>query len=375
MHIDTVVKTTALTSHRQPLRALTGIRFFAAMQVVLFHFGASIALRNPRTRFLGYFLANGWIAVSLFFILSGFILSYTYTNRIETPGGKWRFWEARFARIYPVYLLSLLLNLPFRGNLTVGLGLSVLMMVQAWNPECPSCAQAWNAPAWTLSVEMFFYLLFPFLLPRIERLSDRTLKAILGIVLIVIVFGHTTAPEIVEPLSQKMYIPVPVFRLPEFILGMILGLLFIRNGEGRREATSTYVSFSTYASLAAITAILFSLHDKWLSLIILPFAALIYSMATTRSHVERLLASDMFVLLGGASYAVYLLQVPVRSWVHFAFTGTSDLRLQHAGADGPVSPVILIATSVVVFLYFEDPMRKALRACFLQASRRKTLLP
>ena len=365
MHTDTIVKNSASTPRHQPLRALTGIRFFAAMQVVMFHFGASFAMRSPRIQFMGRFLANGWIAVSLFFILSGFILSYTYTNRFDTPRGKRHFWEARFARIYPVYLLSLLLNLPFRGSLTVGSGLSVLTMVQAWNPVRPTWAQAWNAPAWTLSVEMFFYVLFPFLLPRIERFSDFMLKITFVVLLLLIVFGHTAVPEWIEPLSQRIYVPMPMFRLPEFLLGMILGLLFIRNGEGERGPIDTYVS------LIAIGAILFSAHDKWLSLIIVPFAALIYNLAASRSRVAYALAGNTFVLLGGASYAIYLLQVPVRSWVHAAFTGEKDLKSQHGGVDAFLSPILLIGISVAVFLYYEDPIRRAFRNWFRRDSKKR----
>lgn len=151
-----------LTASRKPLPALTGIRFLAAMQVVFFHFGSSFALRHNFPHPLGNFLANGWIAVSLFFILSGFILSYTYTGQIEAPGGKRRFWAARFARIYPVYVMSLILMIPFQSSLPIGVASTVVLMVQAWNPTHPELLYAWNLTAWTLSIEAFFYLVFPF---------------------------------------------------------------------------------------------------------------------------------------------------------------------------------------------------------------------
>jgi peptidoglycan/LPS O-acetylase OafA/YrhL len=71
-----------------PLPALTGVRFFAAMQVTMFHFGAGFAQRHGAPRIVENLLKNGWTAVTLFFILSGFILSYTYSGQIEKPGGK-----------------------------------------------------------------------------------------------------------------------------------------------------------------------------------------------------------------------------------------------------------------------------------------------
>src|SRR3954470_9302060 len=97
--------------NRVPLRALTGIRFFAAFHVLLLH---------TTLRYLGHapiwvqnIVGSGYVGVSLFFILSGFILTYSYS-----PDGhadvtrKREFWAARFARIYPVYALGLLLAGP-----------------------------------------------------------------------------------------------------------------------------------------------------------------------------------------------------------------------------------------------------------------------
>jgi peptidoglycan/LPS O-acetylase OafA/YrhL len=346
-----------LTAHRKSLPALTGIRFIAALQVVFFHFGGSFALRHSSTRLLGNFLANGWIAVTLFFILSGFILSYTYAGQIQAPAGKRRFWEARFARIYPVYLLSILLMLPFQGNFSVGLTVAVVMMVQAWNPAHPDFAYAWNLTAWTLSIEAFFYLVFPFLLPLMQRMSSRALKAMLGMTLLLIAFGHTMT-HFIEPLSQRAFIPLPVFRLPEFLVGIVLGLLFLRSDN------VLHSSIRVYASLLTIIAVLLTIHDQWLSLIVVPYAILIYELAAYNSKVARLLGSRIFVLLGGASYAIYLLQVPARLWVHLALTGTKDLKTNHGGTDAALSPVVLIGMSIAVFLYWEEPARKWLRSWF-----------
>ncbi len=62
------------------------------------------------------FLSNGFMGVPFFFLLSGFILTYSYLGQVETHNQRRRFWEARFARVYPVYLLSLVLNWPFRND-------------------------------------------------------------------------------------------------------------------------------------------------------------------------------------------------------------------------------------------------------------------
>src|SRR5262249_9958006 len=102
---------------------------------------------------------NGHLAVGLFFVLSGFVLAYNYAGR-EVSARK--FWLARFARIYPAYLLGFLLIAPavvFRyqdnpGKLTAS-GLAAGTLLQAWIPRLEL---AWNGPGWSLSNEAFFYL-------------------------------------------------------------------------------------------------------------------------------------------------------------------------------------------------------------------------
>jgi peptidoglycan/LPS O-acetylase OafA/YrhL len=350
-----------LTLHRTPLPALTGVRFLAATQVVLYHFGAGFAQRHNLPRPLTNLLTNGWTAVTLFFILSGFILSYTYSGQIATSGGKLRFWEARFARIYPVYLLALLLSWPFRGNPGLGLSIAVFTMVQAWNPFHPNYGGAWNSPAWTLSTEAFFYLLFPFFLPLLEKCSIRTLKFLAAAAALVVLLGHTMTPS-VNPLTRLTGLPLPVFRFPEFLAGMALGLIFLRTPRRQRHLPLCY------AAILAIIVILMFVKGPWLSLLAIPLSVLIYELAAGETLLVRLLGSRPFLLLGGASYAIYLLQEPVRSWMHFAVTGSTDLRVATGGIDTFLSPVILVAFSIGVFLFWEEPMRKWLRSWFKRHS-------
>ena len=130
--------------------------------MVLFHAYPGFIRRYPLPHALETFLSHGYLAVGLFFLLSGFILAYTYDGNIDGHANRVRFWEARFARIYPVYLLSLVMAFAFAGELALGTRAAVVAMVQAWNPFNPDMAGAWNYPAWTLSAEAFFYICFPF---------------------------------------------------------------------------------------------------------------------------------------------------------------------------------------------------------------------
>jgi peptidoglycan/LPS O-acetylase OafA/YrhL len=164
------------------LAALASARFFAAFHVLLFHASAMRGL-NWAPRWWQTFASAGYVAVSFFFVLSGFVLVYTYEGKKFDLG---RFWRARFARLYPVYLLSLVVCAPFffyvitrfdfpgfewtKAHLTAAVVL-VLAMLQAW---VPGAAMTWNGVAWAVSVEIFFYVVFPVLLRSFGRLSNRT---------------------------------------------------------------------------------------------------------------------------------------------------------------------------------------------------------
>src|SRR5215475_10169980 len=96
-----------MDANRPRLPALTSLRFFAALHVVTFHLYTMHITAGPvwyqRLSSIGY------VGVGLFFVLSGFILVYTYAGRSWTARS---FWQARFARIYPAYLFSLSVTAP-----------------------------------------------------------------------------------------------------------------------------------------------------------------------------------------------------------------------------------------------------------------------
>ncbi|HVE12493.1 MAG TPA: acyltransferase family protein, partial [Elusimicrobiota bacterium] len=141
------------------LGPLTSLRFLAAFHVLLFH-GAREWLWRPFLRAPEWaqgLLATGYAGVGFFFVLSGFILSYTYRGRLDGARERREFWRARFARVYPVYALGLLLFAPIellggRPGTVAPSALSCVTLTQAW---IPAFALRWNTPGWSLSVEAF----------------------------------------------------------------------------------------------------------------------------------------------------------------------------------------------------------------------------
>jgi peptidoglycan/LPS O-acetylase OafA/YrhL len=340
------------SQRRSILPALTGIRFFAAFYVVLFHSLPWLKSHFNLPRPLVIFLGNGYLAVALFFLLSGFILSYTYAGNVENARQRAKFWEARFARIYPVYFLSLMLALPFQRSLPLSTKVAVLAMVQAWNPFHREWTGAWNYPAWSLSVEAFFYLWFPFIQKRISRIADGSLSLFIYAMAVLSVFAHTPIQGLGTSGSHLEGLVLPIYRLPEFLLGVGLGNRFLRMG-----ATS-HSTFFTYLAAAAVIILLGAPIGPWVSLVVVPFAALLLELADSRNHLGGLLSSPIMILLGGASYSVYLLQAPFRDWVRVL-----SEHFPHAIARlaTPVTPILLVLFSILVFKTWEEPSRRAIR--------------
>lgn len=356
-----VLEAAKATLHRPALPALTGIRFLAAFYVVLGHslpwLKQHIKLPSP----VEIFLTNCPLAVALFFLLSGFILTYTYESQIEGARNRQYFWAARFARIYPVYVFSLILAYWFERGLPTKTYLAVLMMVQTWNPLARSMIGAWNYPAWTLSVEAFFYLCFPFILPWLLNKSTSFLRWI-GITLLVFaVCLHTPVTGLgnASVTSFGGLIPLPLWRFPEFLVGVVLGLYFKRTNPQDRPGGSVRVLMLS----AMIIIILSTPIGAWVSLVLVPFAALIYELACGDNWLAKLLSTRLMILLGSASYAIYLLQYPVRSWTRTIFLHLPQI-VQPLGV--PLSPIVLILFSMVVFVYLEEPCRKTLKSRFTE---------
>lgn len=350
---------------RGALLPLTGVRFFAAFYVVLFHALPALRTHYHLPLFFATFLANGSLAVGFFFVLSGFILTYTYSAKLRDSTTLWAFWQSRFARIYPVYFLSLLLAWWFQTHLAVVQRLAVLCMVQAWNPFAPDLAGVWNYPAWSLSAEAFFYLAFPFVLPWLSQLTRPSLLSITCFLVAISVFGHTIT-QVLGNVNHSSgfgrFLPLPLIRLPEFLIGMALGQLFLRSGPAYRP-------IRVYGAVLATLVLLSLPIGSWVSFVIIPFALLTYDLASGGGPVARLLSTPVMLLLGGASYAIYLLQYPVRAWVRLLFS-MAPANLWSLGQI--LTPIILIFFSIIVFRLWEEPWRRTLRGWFARVGSRST---
>ncbi|HEY1265582.1 MAG TPA: acyltransferase [Terriglobales bacterium] len=367
---------------RRRLPALTSLRFFAALHVVIFHLFSMHLTQGP-----GWYRklsSIGYVGVGLFFVLSGFILVYTYAGRGTRP---LEFWRARFARIYPAYLFSLLVTTPTMLFITLMMTpeqtppffawikqhvlISWLLppvLLQSWVPHA---AIAWNTPAWSLSVEAFFYAIFPVLLIWLMKSRNRGLwmgvAAAWGASLAITcayVFLKPDGVAYVDDQSFNLFWLdtlkfFPMSRLPEFILGACLGVLFLRQSVDRKWGTPLVLS-----GLAVfVLVVAFSpqipypiLHDSALTL---AFAATIYGLAL-RPKWCGIFEVRPLVLLGDASYSLYLLHGTVIGIYFSPFNPSAPTR--HTSLLGVIGGIaICVAISIAVYLFIEEPARRWLR--------------
>ncbi|SAK89325.1 acyltransferase family protein [Caballeronia ptereochthonis] len=354
------------------LPALTSIRFIAAMTVVLSHF-AELGLLPMRRAFFD-FVDGGRPAVSLFFVLSGFILTYTYREPLAT-GGPRAFYVARFARIYPVVLFGLALVAPvtawllhtgdaarllewfaLKNAVQLSLMLSLpcqLLLLNAWFPFA-SINQPWNGPSDSVSCEAFFYALFPWLLRRLDGQGARRVVLACAAVWIAqgvgIVLIQSTLPA---SRSGFLVVGLPLLRMAEFVLGIGAALVFMSMRARRAGRHALGLTFVCVA-LAAIVVLAAWRPFAPVFFVEAPFfALLILGLALLERPVTGWLNSRALVKLGEASYSLYLIHVPL---AYIALLAGFDRT------NGWMVLAFAVWASVAVFRFYEEPMRRAIRA-------------
>ena len=361
------------------LPALTGLRCFAALNIVFFHFS------NPQWfGVLAPVVNAGYASVSYFILLSGFVMAYNYAARArEGQLSKVRFWEARFTRLYPIYLLSLILAwqmIPLEHGahthamFWTGMVLSPLLL-QGWIPEI---ATFLNTPAWTMSAEAFFYFIFPWMAhwkrpDSVRRhLAKMTAVWFLGMVpgtLYMILnpdgLAHLDRWSWGPWLQALKYTALP--HLASFVFGVLLA--------GLDEIIGRTSRLRLILGVFGFTAIFFLLtqadhlpypimHD---GLLMPLFGCIILGLAGN-NRLAYIIGARPLVFIGEASYCLYLLHFNVFQLLHVYRVPE---RLHLAALDPWLSYVILILVALAVFHFVEVPARTAILNRF--SRKRRTL--
>jgi len=359
--------TRAQSPRRPNLPALTGLRALLALGIVFFHF------TPPHMQLLYPVIDSAYVFVVFFFLLSGYVLAYNYAGR-PGPLLKRAFWRARFARLYPVYLLSLAISFTMlqaewhartHADFFTGLVLTPLLL-QGWSPQL---ATFWNTVAWALSAEVLLYATFPWLIrlpwPKSPARIIALLAAIWAIGLvphslyILLNPDHLAAP--VNRYSSGYWLRAlkytPLAYACTFLVGIGLGRLQIALTLTTRQralvaAASLLALAAFYAE--AISDVPFVLMHG--GLMVPLFAALIVGLSGP-NPIASIFSWRPLVLLGQASYCLFLL--------HFNFINMLRLyhvteRLHLAAYDPWISYAATILLAFAAYYLVEEPARKAL---------------
>lgn len=343
---------------------LTFTRFIAAMAVVIFHAGRNFFPFDIYP--LDPLLSAGTTAVRYFFILSGFVMSLVYF-RPETKFDFKGYWLARFSRIYPIYLVSFMLTcihyIDIVGGTSTKKYLASLFLYQAWLPDY---ALSFNFPAWSLSIEVFFYLIFPFIAILMAR-SKRSVRMWIWISMAFWAISQFVASRLTFTLPHTNYVVnlisyFPLMHLSYFFLGAVGGMWYVQRGRSD-PSSQTVVRLLLLAGLGLVSAGLLARSALGVNVIkgmLAPFLLLvILALVMETTFVSRLLSHPWLVRLGDASYGVYILHMPVY-WILGDLEKLTSIRPPDA-AFFYLYVVILIGLSLLLHVWVERPARDWLR--------------
>ena len=357
---------------RKPaLPALTGLRTLLALAILLFHFTPSGLSWGP---FSLYPLVNiGYVFVSFFFLISGFILSYNYADR---PGGVniADFWMARLSRLYPVYLLTMLISIPMlmvewhaRSHAEFWLGaIATPLLVQGFFPHL---ATFWNTVSWTLSCEIALYLMFPWLLRlRWPRNTGALLALVIGFWVIGLiphtVYVFTNPDHLPGPADRYSggfwidflkYTPLPY--LCTFLAGLSLGRL--------HEAAKLTARMRMIIGICGFAAVWFAayhLADRLPYIMIhggllTPLFAAVIMGLSGPSPLASVFSVRPLVVVGASTYCLYLLHFNVFVLLHLHHVPE---KLHVARFDPWISYVFVVLLALAARKWVEHPCQVAI---------------
>ncbi len=343
------------------IQQLTFTRFIAAIAIVIFHFGKEIDFFSKGN--LSFVFTQANVGVSYFFVLSGFVMIIAYNDKLHIDF--FDFIKNRIARIYPVYFLAIFLTIGmklFAKINWIDLSLNVLM-IQAW---IPNKALTINFPGWSLSVEMFFYILFPLLVNTIYK--KYSFKTNCFIILLFWIFSQvffqllSAKWLIIDIFQDENMLYHPVLHLNEFLIGNLTAMYFIKTYDKSKEANYAVAILVVLLVLVMVLKFHFGLnyHNGFLSLIFVPF---IFLVSKSNDKVTCFFKNEAFVFLGEISFSVYILQRPVSKMI------TPFLIEKYTGIHIELNDpklfffrlVSLLILSTLSFLYFEKPLRNTIK--------------
>ena len=331
------------------INALTSTRAFAAIMVFIFHTARFV---YPFDRFPQLF-SHGSLAVSYFFVLSGFVLYISYARQ---EFGYFSFLKKRVARLAPAYYLALGLhmvtyfyvyNCLYTPDLTWQLVYSSLF-IQAYMPRYAVCL---NTPAWSLCAEMLFYILFPLLLFVLKKNTRFFVWLTIAIFTItqvswMLFFKHDWG----QSENWNFFLYNPVMHINQFLIGMIGGFLFKKIGVFQKR-----YRYLPLFLLAVIVALVAATPDNiYIDAGLFAPLFMLFIISVTVNK-PKFLNIKPLVFLGEISYGIYILQFPITAFVNHI---DAEYKLFSPTTHFYVSLSTLILVSAMSYYLVERPLQR-----------------
>lgn len=316
------------SQNQNHIHALTGIRFVAALGVFVHHMLGKLGIQ-----FFNCPFGDG--GVTFFFVLSGFILTYVYADRLTQFRDLPRFYFTRWARIWPLHVVTLAIYIfcfmklqhIYNNEEPTRRLLANAFLLQSWVPSYSWCF-AFNSVSWSISTEAFFYLMFPLLLLRSGGFWLKYLLATVGISIFIFAVYHfsdsiqATGWTTVNPLVHCF----PLVRLFEFMTGMAAGHLFLARPHLSNGQLSLWKDSLIEIGAIGLLCAYYHWQFNYPRTVHLPqmfhvlqakigpvlfYALIIFFFSHTRGIIGRLMGSRIMVYLGEISFAFYMVHLIV----------------------------------------------------------------
>lgn len=356
--------------NKKHIYSLTSLRFFAAAGVFLHHLGVLKTVDNKLISEAARYFFSGYAGVTFFYILSGFIISFSYDkHKKDGLFDSKDFIFFRVCRIFPVHIMTLLISLLiFSTGLEYGAEniiklLLNLSLIHAFIP-LDDIYFSFNTVSWSLSCELFFYCSFIFLVALKSRILIAILISILFLQLLFIFNPQSSIDD------HWLFYINPAFR----IIGFIIGMLLFRF----HDQIKVHPKYGV-CSLLEIMSFLFLLFTVYIStnfvsnmslrydLIFLPSMALmVFIFSFDNGVISKILSNRLLIFLGEASFSFYMIHLMIIRVVFKIGAGDAILDTKNILILSVFAFLLSVLCSFLLFNFFELPVNKKLRSLWLK---------
>ncbi len=328
------------------LSNLNGLRFLAASYTIFFHYWS----------------------------FPGFVLSYSYSQYdFSHPGKIKTYLIKRLIRIAPIYYMAMFLAIPLliRKQMispssiieNISYFISHLFMVQALIPF-KELISYWNVHSWSLSVEIFLYLLSPWIIFSSRKLKDQSLYFLSIIMFIfsamIFFIAHPSqSPELVS----KFFAPL---HLPNFINGVLWAQIYIR----KKESINSYTPLLFITSSFSFFFLILMNYSDWFYSAYNPLFQMTFILmilgSCQKNWTNSFLGTKTMITLGDISYALYILQAPIKTYTQQILFKVIGYQQHNGLIFNIVIYIAILSSAYIVSLKFDSKIRKRLNQFFFK---------